>query len=261
MREDFGRYRLLEKLGGGSLGEVFRAESDSGQTVALKRLAREHLGKGELAALLLREADIAAKMQHDRLLGAIDRGAIGGWPFLTQRLAAQGSAAERLAPALPRAELAQFAIDLCEGLAAVHALGYTHCDLSPGNLLFDEGRALLADFSAATKLGERQQHPQGTYAFMSPEQVRSEPLDERSDLFSAATLLWLAATGDRIFARSAPHLCFMAVVHEEPPTLSPHMQAIEAALRPALAKRPADRQTNLSQLAADFVAALPGSKP
>src|SRR5690606_29894341 len=113
--------------------------------------------------------EIAAHMQHERLLGALDRGLIEGRPFFTQSLAAQGSLLDRLAPALPCEALASVARDLCEALGAVHARGYVHGDLSPGNLLFAEGRALLADFGAATELGTVQTQPRGTYAFMSPE--------------------------------------------------------------------------------------------
>ncbi len=260
MSQDFGSYRLLERIGGGGLGEVFRAQIDSGKPVALKRLAGQHLRSMELAAILIREGEIAKSMRHERLLGALDCGMVGDWPYLTQRLAREGTLAARLKPALATEELSAFAIDLFEAVSAVHANGYAHCDLSPGNLLFDEGRALLADFSATTALGKRQAQPQGTYAFMSPEQVKGELIDARSDIFSLATLLWLCVSGERIFMRSASHLSLMAVVEDEPAALPDAMRAIEDALRPALAKKPTQRPGDIAELRDAFLAALANSE-
>jgi serine/threonine protein kinase len=258
MSDDFGNYRLLEKIGGGGLGEVFRAETADGSVVALKRLAREHLANQEYAALFAQESQVANRLQHDRLLGALDSGIVDDWPFLTTRLATGGSLHQRLdaTDALGVEMLASLATDLGEALAAMHAHGFTHSDLSPGNVLFVEDRALLADFSAATPMGQSQARPQGTYAYMCPEQVRGEQLDARSDLFSLATLLWQCVTGEKIFWRDAQHLCFMAVVEAELPAMPSALRPVEDVLRAALHKEQAERPTDVVKLCRQFVAAL-----
>lgn len=261
MSEYFGRYRLLERIGGGSLGEVFVAESREDSVVALKRLARQHRDSPVHIAMLARESAISRRMQHARLLGALDFGKVEGWPFLTQPLVQGGTLDARLSPTLPPEELGGFADDLFEALAAVHAFGYAHSDISPSNVLLDHGRLRLTDFSAATQLGCKQAQPNGTYAFMSPEQVKGEPLDARSDVFAAATLLWLCATGERIFSRDAPHLCFMAVVNDEVPAMAPELAPLEKALRPALAKRPAERLSDIKSLSQSVAAALKSLPP
>jgi serine/threonine-protein kinase len=152
-------------------------------------------------------------------------------------------------------ETATLARDLGEALSALHAQGYTHSDLSPSNVLWLGERAVLTDFGAATPIGESQPSPKGTFSYMCPEQVRGEPLDHRSDLFSLATLLWQCLSGERIFWRQAQHLCFMAVVEADPPGLPGHSVA-EALLRQALQKDPNDRPNDLVAWCAEFAASL-----
>ncbi len=257
----FGNYRLLEKIGGGSLGEVYRAslldDADRPQ-VALKRLLTGKLGHPDFTAVFAKEVMISQKMRHPLLLGAIDHGDVSNWPFLISKLAKEGSLQERLraTKAMTPDALRQLTSDLAQALDAMHVLGYTHCDLNPGNVVFDEGRAHLIDFSAATPLGQSQPHPLGSYPYMCPEQVRGQALDQRSDVFTMATLLWECATGVRPFWRPAPHLCFMAVVESDPPPLPEPLSALEAALRPALAKAPSERTPSVNALAQAVLAAL-----
>lgn len=257
MNEDFGNYRLLEKVGSGGLGEVFRAEAPDGSVVALKRLSREHLANENYAALFVQESRVASRLLHERLLGALDSGSVDDWPFLTTRLATGGSLHERLEErALSTDALVTLATDLGEALTAMHVLGFTHSDLSPGNVLFTESCAVLADFSAATPLGQKQARTQGTYAYMCPEQVRGEMLDARSDLFSLATLLWQCTTGEKIFWRDAQHLSFVAVVEAELPTMPSELHAVEDVLRTALRKERARRPSDPGEFCRQFVAAL-----
>ncbi|MBL4636418.1 MAG: serine/threonine protein kinase [Kofleriaceae bacterium] len=257
----FGKYRLLSKIAAGSLGEVFRASvaevSDSPAarpTLALKRLLPTQVGKPDITAVFEGEIEISRHLRHPRLLGAIDSGSVDGWPFLVSPLADDGSLRDLLEckGVLTPAQLSSLATDLGEALDAMHALGYTHGDLNPGNIVYHEDRAHLIDFSAGTAIAQRQIRPLGSYAYMSPEQVRGEPLDARSDVFACAALLWQCATGVKPFARSAQHLTFMAVVESEPPPMPEEFAALEIALRPALAKEPAGRPTTVSELCAHF---------
>lgn len=257
----FGKYRLVAKIAAGSLGEVYRAQPiDSPQSpeVALKRLLTGRVGDVEYAAVFTKEIDISRQMQHPRLLGAIDSGSISGWPFLVCPLAEQGSLGDRLEnnAVLPRQELAVLAEDLGDALDAMHQFGYSHGDLNPGNVVFHKGRAHLIDFSAGTVIGQKQPHPLGSYAYMSPEQVRGQALDARSDVFTCAALLWQCVCGVQVFGRGEQHLTFMAVVEEEPDSMSEKFAEVEAVLRRGLSKEPTGRPATVSQLCTEFVSKL-----
>ncbi len=256
--EVFGNYRLIDRIGGGGLGEVFCAQSPDGAVVALKRLNPEHRGKDEYDTLFAHEVHVASLVKHERLLGALDSGSVDGWPFFTSRVAPAGSLRKRLQEdgVFAPTALGKLAIELGNGLAALHAAGYTHSDLSPSNALFIKGSAHLADFGSATRLGSKQPRAHGSYAYMSPEQVRGDALDERSDVFSLAILLWQCATGEKIFWRDAQHLTFMAVVDAELPPMSKELLPAEAILRAALDKEQAKRPSVILEMCREFAAAI-----
>ncbi len=256
MREEFGPYRLEAKLGEGGLAEVYRACGADGQVIALKRLSRVHLDTHVLADVFRREARISTLLQSRHLLGALDSGEVDGWPFLTMRIA-EGGSLQALMTETGVDGVRELAKGLGTALTVVHEFGYLHGDLSPGNVMFDdEDKVLLGDFGAAVALGDKQDKPRGTYPYMSPEQVRGEPLDERSDVFSLATLLWQCTSGQRIFSREAQHLCFVAVVEAEPPSMPKRFSAVEMVLRRALGKEASSRMESPEELCDAFVGAL-----
>mgnify|MGYP001823896978 CR=1 FL=1 len=184
MSELFGNYRLLERIGGGGLGEVYRAQGPGGPEVALKRLAQPYLGDPGYVANFAAEARISSMLSHECLATALDAGRVDGWPFLALPLALGGSLQDRLVDGpLHPAQLPALASSLGRGLEAIHNAGFTHSDLSPANLLYKDEQPLLADFGAATAIGSAQPTPLGTFSYMCPEQVRSQPLDARSDIF------------------------------------------------------------------------------
>lgn len=259
MSDEFGRYRLEDKIGEGALAEVYRVVTPDGTPAALKRLARAHLNSAELIEVFAHEARIAAQITDPRLLGAIDCGHVEGWPYLVMALASKGSLAERITEGsgLGRQVLGPLAVELGHALTALHGHGFVHGDLSPSNILFGpEGQTLLSDFSASTEIGTSQSKPRGTFAYMSPEQVRGQALDAKADIFSLAVLLWECASGQRIFWREAQHLCFMAVVEADPPEMPAEMAAAEAVLRGALAKDAKGRPDSVQDVCAAFAAAL-----
>lgn len=258
MNEVFGNYRLVERIGGGGLGEVFRAEAEDGAVLALKRLAAQHRGNADYCALFAQETKTAGELGHALLLGALDSGSVDDWPYLVSRLAEDGSLRQELADQLrlPKNRLAKTIVQIGEAVAALHSLGYAHSDLSPGNVLFHKGVAHLTDFGSSTPLGAKQPRPQGTYAYMSPEQVRGEALDRRSDLFSISTLLWQCASGERIFWRDAQHLTFMAVVDAVLPPLPDELLPVEALLRSGLDKDPNKRPDDVAAFCQELASGL-----
>jgi len=257
----FGNYRLLAKINSGSLGEVYRARlanAPESPEVALKRLLPARVGNPDFGSVFAREIDISKQMNHHRLLGATDSGDENGWPYLVTRLAHGGTLRELLdqKSSLSGEQLSKIAADLGEALAAMHAFGFSHGDLNPSNVVFDGGRVHLIDFSAATKIGESQPRPAGSYAYMSPEQVRGEALDARSDVFVSAALLWECVSGIKAFGRDAQHLCFMAVVEADPPAMPEELAEVELVLRSALSKNPADRPDSASLWCSAFQRAI-----
>ncbi|MCP4446337.1 MAG: serine/threonine protein kinase [Myxococcales bacterium] len=259
MSGEFGRYRLEAKIGEGSLAEVYRARKEGGPQVALKRLSRAHLDNQELTDVLAREARIATLMQGPGLLGATESGDVEGWPYLVMPIANGGSLEALLkeSEGIARTNLRRVATQLADALTAMHGLGYAHGDLSPGNVLLGgDGAVFLVDFGASTQLGHCQSQPQGTFSYMSPEQVRGEIMDAHSDVFSLATLLWECTSGQKIFSREAQHLCFMAVVESDPPAMPLAFSATEQVLRRALSKEPRGRPATPELFCAAFVDTL-----
>jgi serine/threonine protein kinase len=250
MNQPFGHYQLLDRVGSGSLGEVFRALDAQGRSWALKRLVAERVSDEALRAVFLQELALAQQLGNaPGLVAAVDSGDHQGWPFYTMRLYEKGCLADRLEEGpLPRELLEAVLSDLGRSLDALAQAGYLHCDLSPKNFLWEDDGLVLADLGSATPIGASQPSPRGTYGYMSPEQVRHEALDERSQLFSAAALLWHCATGQAPFARPDQHLVFMAVVGDEPAEWLGGPAAWEAPLRQALQKEAAERGPGLSDL-------------
>lgn len=273
MSERFGNYQLLEHIGGGGLGEVYRAKTlisgaqvggHGEQVLALKRLNRAHLESLPHRELFGHERQNARGLAGTRLFAAIDEGEVDGWPFLLTRLASGSLRAEMGAPAAP-GRLAQIASDLGAALSELHQHGLVHCDLNPSNLLVEDERLGLCDFGSCTAIGSRQRQTQGSFAYMSPEQVRGLELDIRSDVFSAAVLLWECASGRKLFQRSAQHLVLAAVVEDDVPAIHTEMRsdrdaelarAIDAALRPALQKDPAARYRSADELCTTLGSAI-----
>ena len=271
MVERFGPYLLERTVNVGSTGEVFlaRREGDPpGRPVVVKRLHRELARRPAHVERFIEEARTARLFSHPNLVRAFDAGAVarGGegneaavpdhyiamdlvaGPNLSQ-LAARG-------PVPPGAAL-RVAADLLAGLAHMHAEGVVHCDVTPTNVLVGPERALLTDFGVTNRLGEAQPEVRGTTAYMSPEQARGLPVDARSDLFSAAVVLWELVARRPLFMRPAPYLTLVAVVEEEvPPLGDPSLAAVEEILRRALAKDPAERWPDAAAMAAALAAAV-----
>lgn len=204
-----GRYRLEALLGAGGMGEVWRAfDSQLERPVAVK-LLHENLAADAIAkARFLREARAAAKLHHDNVVGIFDAGEIDGNLVLAMPLLKGETLDSRVRRdgALSASEVAQAGAELFEGLSAAHKAGLIHRDVKPSNVWLEQpnSRAMLLDFGLARpETGEGLTQAGGIFGtpgYMSPEQARGEPLDFRTDLFSAGAVLYFAATGKAPFA-------------------------------------------------------------
>ncbi len=227
-------YRILERIGAGGMGVVYRAEDVVlKRQVALKFLSLESLGSDEERARFLREARTAAALNHPNIctvheVSQVETGSVAipdkeepsiaeGSPFIAMELVEGRSLRDILdrSPILPLGQLLDISIQMAEGLAEAHSRGFIHRDLKPQNVMITEqGRLKILDFGLAkavqdaqTREGEvgktaslpldltKQGMIVGTLAYMSPEQVEGRDVDTRSDIFSLGTMLYEMATG------------------------------------------------------------------
>ncbi|HEY7482708.1 MAG TPA: serine/threonine-protein kinase [Gemmatimonadales bacterium] len=254
-------YELLEKLGGGGMGTVYRAiDRRSGQIVALKFLSDSLATDPVLKRRFYREAQAAAALRHVNI-GAIHgvEETDDGRLCLVMPYYEGGTLKQAIARGpLPISEAVSCAAQVAGGLAHAHAAGVIHRDIKPANLMFTGDRVLkILDFGIAKVAGEKLTRTGlvlGTLAYMSPEQAAGGVLDHRTDLWALGVVLHEMLTGRPPFAAASIELLFRAVRFEDPPpvrSLRPEapdeIQAIVACL---LQKEPGRRYPDADSVAA-----------
>jgi len=278
-------YRILERLGGGGMGVVYRAEDTRlGRPVALKFLP-ENTSQDSLAIeRFRREARTASALNHPNICTIYDVGELHGRPFIAMELLQGQTLKHRmLKKSLPVSEVLDIGIQTAEGLDAAHAKGVVHRDIKPANIfLVDRGPAKILDFGLAKLTAYRQPATNavsessiptevyfldddtltssgasmGTVYYMSPEQARGEELDARADLFSLGVVLYEMATGKLPFSGRAVAMVFDSILHSQ---ATPAMQLnpqLPAALEHILAKSLEKEAVLRYQSAAEFRADL-----
>ncbi len=219
MSVSFGPFNLIRRLAVTGLAEVFVAERKrGGERVAVKRLLPHAQEDQEIVSLFLSEAALAQTLQHPNVVRVLDYGRVGHSPYIEQELL-EGITLSRLAKelqaqgqGLDERVVAVMAFELAKGLAYIHgakdeqgqALNIVHRDLTPGNIMLTaSGTIKILDFGIATYRGRKHlTQPgirKGKAAYMSPEQVRGDDLDFRSDIFAFGVVLIEFALGSRLF--------------------------------------------------------------
>ena len=233
-----GPYEILSPLGAGGMGEVYRAkDSRLGREVAIKVLPESMATDTEALARFEREAKAVAALSHPNILALHDIGNENGVAYAVMELLEGETLRARLnAGMIPPRKLAEFARQIAEGLAAAHEKGIVHRDLKPENLFVTkDGRMKILDFGLAKvqiaaaesssentptrSVGTGPGMVMGTVGYMSPEQVRGEPADHRSDIFSFGAVLYEMASGRRAFKRDSAVETMSAILKDEPPEL------------------------------------------
>jgi serine/threonine protein kinase len=255
------RYELLEKLGGGGMGTVYRAhDHQAGRVVALKFLSESLAGDPVLKRRFQREAQAAAALDHVNI-GAIHgvEETEDGRLFIVMPYYEGGTLKSAIANGpLPVAEAIRCAAQVADGLAHAHAHGVIHRDIKPANLMFDgDGSLKILDFGIAKIAGEKLTRTGlvlGTLAYMSPEQAAGGVLDHRTDLWALGVVLHEMLTGRPPFSAASIELLFHAVRFGEPPTvrsLRPEASLeIEAVVSRLLQKEPWRRYPDATSAAA-----------
>ncbi|MGW3768540.1 serine/threonine-protein kinase [Actinomadura verrucosospora] len=251
-RRLLGRYRLMDPLGRGGMGTVWRAHDERlGRQVAVKELRLpEGLDAEERdawTARVDREARAAARLRHPGIVTVHDLVTTDdGQPWIIMELVPGPSLADVLAEhgPLPPDRAAALGARVLDALRAAHQAGIVHRDIKPANVLLEGDRVVLTDFGIAAVEGDatltRSGALLGTPAYMSPEQVRGLPAGAESDLWSLGATLHTAVEGRPPFAGTSPGAVLVAVATEEPAP-APHAGPLAPVLRGLMRKSAAER--------------------
>jgi tetratricopeptide (TPR) repeat protein len=258
-------YRIEERLGQGGMGVVYRATDQRlHRTVALKLLRTESPDDPRAKERLLAEARATASLDHVNICTVFEVGETDDQlPFIAMAFY-PGETLEqvlRRGP-LPVAVAVDYAMQIARGLAAAHQRGIVHRDVKPANVIVTaDGVLKLLDFGIARHLGlgaSQEGVTPGTIAYMSPEQVTSRTVDQRSDLWALGIVLYEMCTGERPFAGDHAGAILYAIVHEVPPpavTFRSDLPAqVSAIIDRLLTKDPAQRYADADELVADLLA-------
>jgi len=234
-----GPYRILALLGVGGMGEVYRARDPRlGRDVAIKVLPSSFSRDVERLRRFEQEARAAGVLNHPNITTVYDIGTHDGAPYVVQELLEGKTLRVVLSEGrLQPGRVVNYGIQIAHGLAAAHEKGIVHRDLKPENLFVtNDERVKILDFGLAKLVRTRDSDLRtdlptaspgtepgvllGTVGYMSPEQLRGQPTDERSDLFSFGVVIYEMLSGSQPFLRSSPADTMMAILSESPPPLT-----------------------------------------
>jgi len=275
-----GHYRVVEKIGAGGMGEVYRARDERlERDVAVKVLPAGTLADEAARKRFRKEALALSKLNHPNIATIFDFDTQQGVDYLVMEHISGETLADKLkAGPLPESQVLRVGAQVAEGLEAGHREGIVHRDIKPGNLrLTPDGRVKILDFGLAkamrpasevtaattTESLTQTQAIVGTLPYMAPEQLRGEPIDARSDIYAAGAVLYEMATGQRPFPQTQAAELTGAILHQAPrPPRELHSRCspgFERIILKALAKDPGERYQRAAEARAALEAIATGA--
>jgi serine/threonine-protein kinase len=268
-----GPYRVLDKLGEGGMGEVYKArDTRLDRTVAIKVLPSELALDPDSRARFEREARAVAALDHPHICGIYDVGSVDGTHYLVMpHLEGQTLAARLERGPLPLDEALKIAVEIADALDKAHRQGIVHRDLKPANIMLTRAGSKLLDFglaklrpkpspvslSGVTRMATAAPNTAqgaclGTVQYMAPEQLEGREADARSDIWALGAVLYEMATGRRPFAGDSPATVISAILRDTPPAVSTRQplvpRALDRLIDQCLAKDPEERWQSIGDV-------------
>ena len=257
------RYRIIERLGRGGMGTVYRAQDTRlDREVALKFLSPHLVSDPEAGDRLLAEARAAASLQHPNICVVHEIGETSdGQRFIAMELLEGETLKKRIASGpMSSDDAVAIGTQIARALGAAHARHIIHRDVKPGNVIItSDGTAKLLDFGLAKSADVTVSRPgstPGTVAYMSPEQVSGERVDHRSDLWSLGVVMYEMIAGRRPFRGGSDRVILQAILHDDPELLSEVGNTVPAhvdgVVQRLLSRQPAERYDSASVVLSDL---------
>src|ERR1700689_3660172 len=243
-----GPYEIRSQVGAGGMGEVYRArDTRLGRDVALKMLPESSSRDSARLRRFEQETQAVAALNHPNIVAIYDVGHFESAPFLVSELL-EGESLRAVIDRgpIPQRKVIEYAVQVANGLAAAHDKGIVHRDLKPENLFVcRDGRVKILDFGLAKLAGRAGAEPDGatmtsshtaaglvmgTASYMSPEQVRGEAVDARTDMFAFGAVLFEMLSGKRAFQRDTPPETMTAILRDDVPEVT----SIQPPIAPGL---------------------------
>ena len=251
--ETLSHYVIIERLGSGGMGEVYLAEDTMlDRQVAIKVLLKHSTADEQAKKRLLREARAAAKLDHPNICAIHEVAETDGLTFIVmQYLQGETLAAKLNGKPMGVTASLDLAVQLADALSEAHLHGIIHRDIKPENTMVGErGQVKLMDFGLARVIQSPTEHLEsetvslltqpgmiiGTVPYMSPEQLRGESLDARTDIFSLGAMLYEMLSGNRPFAAGSPAATISSILTQTPPPLTDHSPEVPAEMQRIVTK-------------------------